>query len=255
VFEENIPTWERGAHAFVTWGPMVRGAIAFDKRTATGNETYELNWGDLVALQRTGGSIQATGTRFRDRLSENSIHTRWTVKPLGSRGLVAVAYDRNEGDTHRTAAADPSVEDSLVTVAIFGNTNRSSAVWAMTYGASARLWSAGTVGVEYSSGRASATDSITAVVTSANTRAWRTGLEVHLAPWLHTRAGYSRTSLPDTGDHLSRITGGVGYSLADRFAADVLVTFANNARDADAAGPPRASNWTRTLALTTRFAF
>ncbi len=257
LFEENLPVWQRGAHMFVTLGTMLRGAVAYDRTTASGNETYELNWGDLIALQRTGGSIQARGTRFRDRMEETGLHTRWTLRPNKMPLQLAAAYDRTEGSSARRAASDPSLQDSVITARIFGNSVVGTTVSAATFGGSVRLGDGATVGLEYATGKTSVTDSLAAspVATDATLHVVRAGVEMRIVPALLARAGYSRASMPDSHDRITRLTGGAGYALSGRVNADLLVSFANSARDVDVATTYRLSDWSRTLALTTRLAF
>jgi hypothetical protein len=171
--------------------------------------------------------------------------------------LLAAAYDRTSGSNARRAAGDPSIQDSIVTAAVFGNSVVGTTVSALTLGGSIRLGAGAIVGAEYATGTVSTTDSLAAaaVAVESATREWRAGVEMNVLPSVRARAGYARVTMPDSHDRITRLSGGAGYAIDQRLAVDLLVSFANSSRDVVKSTSYRLSNWSRTIALTTRVSY
>jgi hypothetical protein len=254
TYKEPYPVWSRSGHAFISVGSMLRGGVAIDRVTGHGSDSYQINWGDLIALQRTGGAIQATGTRFIDRTASTTIRTRWMAHPLAPRYSVGASFDRSHNMTLRQTSGPDSIT-SVITHLVYGETNLDEVAWLAQIGASVALPARSILAVEYLRGRTTKGGTVGGQYAGGvdRTRGGRAGLEMGLLPRLAARTGYSRLTHIDTGDHVTQVTAGVGYSYNTWLTADFLFAVSNDARESDVP-PARPSGWTRTLALYARLA-
>ncbi len=177
------------------------------------------------------------------------------LRRTGRRLTLGASWDHLRSEQSRFAAAAATVEESLLTVATFGNTHDITTGWEGTIGAGVALPARATVAGEFVRGHTSLRtlgDPAFETQTVERTRGGRAGVEFLVLPQLGLRAGFQRLTLIDTADHLNEVTAGAGYQLRGFLTADVLYARGTSSREAGAPFP-RPTIHTHTIALITRW--